>query len=299
VVLYSSLNLDDVKDVFPRFEAQFPGIKIHHVRATGERLLDRLVNESVDGHVRADVLETSGFEVYRAIKKGLIESYCPPNVAELDPQLYDSGCQWIGVRTNHDVIAWNTSLVAPHEAPTSYQDLRDPRWKGKIIMDSSDVEMFAALLSDEAYGAERGMELFRDIAANEPQLNGGRGEAAEMLAAGRGAVLVGAYAHRIEQLKASGAPVEWMKTEGVLYMQAVAKVKDGPNPNAGKLFLTWLVSIDGQEALADLAGRYTLHPKVTRAPYAVPDGFKAYASRPEGGEVLPTRQRQWRQLFGS
>lgn len=298
VVLYSSLNLDDVKDLFPLFEARFPGVKIQHIRATGERLLERIVAEARAGGVRADVFETSGFEVYGAMNQGLIEPFCPPNLQELNPGLYDSGCHWIGVRTNHDVIAWNTNLVSRADAPSSYEDMGDPRWKGRILMEADDVEMFNALLSNDAYGEERGMELFRRIAANDPRLHAGHIETADLLAAGHGAVFVGAYAHRIEQLKANGAPVEWMKTEGVLYMQAVAKVKGGPNPNAGKLFLSWLVSVEGQQALADLAGRYTLHPKVTSAPYAVPSAFKAYASRPEHAQALAMRQRQWDQLFG-
>ena len=165
-------------------------------------------------------------------------------------------------------------------------------------MEASDVEMFNALLSNDAYGEERGLALFQRIAANDPRLHTGHIETADLLADGQGAIFVGAYAHRIEQLKASGAPVDWMKTEGVLYMQAVAKVKGGPNPNAGKLFVSWLVSVEGQEALVDLAGRYALHPKVTRAPYAVPSGFKEYASRPEYAESLGVRQRQWQELFG-
>lgn len=165
VVLYSSLNLDDVKDLFPLFEARFPGVKIQHIRATGERLLERIVAEARAGGVRADVFETSGFEVYRAMNQGLIEPFCPPNLQELNPGLYDSGCHWIGVRTNHDIIAWSTNLVS-------------------------------------------------------------------------------------------------------------------------------------RAALADLAGRYTLHPKVTSAPYTVPSAFKAYASRPEHAQALAMRQRQWDQLFG-
>lgn len=297
-MLYSSLNLDDVKDLFPIFESRFPGIQIEHVRANGEQLARRLIGESRRGSMAADLLETNGFEIYRAIKEGLADPFCPPNISDLNPQLYDRECRWIGTRTNHDVVAWNTRLVTPADAPRSYADLADPKWKGRLLVEMANVEMFTALLGEQAYGEVRGLDLFQGIAANDPKLHTGHGVIADLLAEGTGAIAVGAYAHRIEQLKARGAPVEWMQTEGVLYLQAAMLTRGGPHPNAGKLFLSWLVSQEGQTALTEVSNRYPVNLRVTRIPYSVPADFKSFPSRPEFAEHQGIRRRQWSQTFG-
>ena len=179
VLIYSSLNLDDVAELFPLFESRFPGVKIEHTRATGERLLQRLVTEVRGGSVLADVFETNGFEIYNAAKEELTEPFCPANIADLNPNLYEKDCMWIGTRTNHDIVAWNTNLVRPGEEPKTYEDLGDPKWKDRILMELTDVEMFNALLSDRGYGEQRGMEMFRRIAANNPEFHSGHTEIAD------------------------------------------------------------------------------------------------------------------------
>jgi ABC-type glycerol-3-phosphate transport system substrate-binding protein len=87
--LYSSMNLDDAKVVLPEFEKAFPGVKVDHVRATGEVLQQRLMTEVKGGRVLADVFDTNAGQVFPVIQEGLLEAYPIPTAQDMPAQFRD------------------------------------------------------------------------------------------------------------------------------------------------------------------------------------------------------------------
>src|SRR5919204_6857295 len=75
VAIYSSMNTDDAKKVFPLFEAKFPGVKVQHTRASGEVLTTRVVTEKKAGQDLFDVVESNLFEVGYIIDQGYTQKY--------------------------------------------------------------------------------------------------------------------------------------------------------------------------------------------------------------------------------
>jgi len=61
------------------------------------------------------------------------------------------------------VASYNTGLVKQEELPKNYNDLLEPRWKGKLGMEAEDSDWFGVVVS--ALGEKRGLKLFRDIVA--------------------------------------------------------------------------------------------------------------------------------------
>jgi ABC-type Fe3+ transport system substrate-binding protein len=107
---------------------------------------------------------------------------------------------------------------------------------------------------------------------------------------------MGCYGHHIIALQRKNAPVEFAKTEGVLYSLAFGLVKGAPHPNAAKLYLNWLMSPDGQKVLGD-AGRAPARPGTPIATPLMPDGMKWYVAKPEFVAEFNKYDQLWREIF--
>lgn len=298
VVVYSSFNLDEFDKVYPLFEKRYPEIKVDHVRGNGEQLIQRLVTETKGGKTLADVLETNSFDVFNAIGEGLLDAWPVPNGAAFPAGLKDEAGVWVSTRQNTDIVAWNTNLVKAGDEPKSYDELGDPKWKGKLLMEADDMEMFAGLVSLKFGGSlEQATDWLKKVAANQPEMHKGHTETTELLAAGQGAVFLGAYGHRIESLKKKSAPLEWMKTEGTQFLQVGGIVKNSPNPNAGKLFWNWLIGEEAQEAISKV-GRIPSRPGVKLDAPLLPEGVKWYPVRPELAKQYATLTKVWKETLG-
>src|SRR5262245_64878813 len=77
------------------------------------------------------------------------------------PQAKQPHGEYVGVFFNLFAAAYNTSLVRAEEVPKSYEDLKHPRWKGRLAIEADDAPWFAAIAS--TMGEQRALALFHDI----------------------------------------------------------------------------------------------------------------------------------------
>ncbi len=247
LMVYTSMNIDDLELVLAEFKTAYPFVEAEYYRASGEDVIAKALTEAQAGQHFADVFETNAFEVYRLQLEGLLAPFDAPERAAYPDNARDPDHFWTVDRVNLAVIAYNTDLVAEADVPKSYEDLLDPKWKGKIAVEASDIELLADMAG--AWGEEKAMAFWEGIAAQEPRLVDGHTELAEFLAAGEFAISPTVYGHRVLKLKDKGAPIEWVKTDPVFaFTQLLALAKDGPHPATGKLFVNWLLSEAGQKA---------------------------------------------------
>jgi iron(III) transport system substrate-binding protein len=101
------------------------------------------------------------------------------------------------------------------------------------------------------HGEVKTMDLLRKLAAQEIQFRTGHTLLQTLVAAGERAVVVVAFANGVDRLKKESAPIEWVSAEPVIGLTfGLAVVKDAPHPNAARLFNDYLLSREGQEAIA-------------------------------------------------
>jgi ABC-type Fe3+ transport system substrate-binding protein len=297
LVLYSSMNLDDARLILPAFEKAYPGIKIDHVRATGETLQQRVITETRGGKVLGDVFDTNAAQFYPVVQQGLMEAYPIPSANDLPPEFRDTQGYWTTGRVTTVNVAYNREQLKPsEEPPQTFDDMADPRWKGRLLMEPADQEMMIILLRQKFPNEEQGMDFFRKVAANQPEFHPGHTELADFLAAGQGAVCFGCYGHHIVALHAKGAPVDFAKKEGVLYTIVSGLFKGAPHPNAGKLYLNWLMSPEGQTVLG-ANGRAPARPNTPLSTPIMPSGMKWYPSRLEFLAEMSKYEKMWQEVF--
>ena len=166
VSVYSSLTVDDMKVFGGAFEKKY-GIKLQLWRSSSEDILRRAVVETRGGRFEVDVIETSAAEMESLHREKLLQEVRSPHIADLSPAALLPHREWIGDRLNLITAAYNTDRIKPADLPKTYEDLIDPKWKGKLGIEADDSIWFGALVT--ALGEDRGLKLFRDITrANGP-----------------------------------------------------------------------------------------------------------------------------------
>ena len=96
-------------------------------------------------------------------REKLLQQLKPPSLADLDPAALTAHGEWTGTRYNVFVAAYNTRFIKKDDLPKSYDDLLDPKWKGKLGIEADDSDWFGAVI--DRLGEERGLGLFRNIVA--------------------------------------------------------------------------------------------------------------------------------------
>ena len=199
------------------FEAKYPGVKINVWRSSSEDIVHRSVTEYRRQALRGRPFETdqSGLEALHREK--LLQAIQSPVIADLVPQAA-APKEWLGTRLQIITAAVNTKSIPEAEWPKTYEDLLDPKWKGKIAVEAGDADWFATVV--QSMGEEKGLKLFRDISEkNGFQVRKGHTLLANLIAAGEVPFAVTTYMFRVRQLNKSGAPVA-----PVMLQPAVARV---------------------------------------------------------------------------
>src|SRR5882672_11806400 len=162
VDVYTSLVPEDMAAVAAAFEKKY-GVKAKYWRAGSEKLLQRALTEARSSRYDVDVLETNGPELEAMQREKILAPAASAHDADLLPAAFRPHRQWVGLRLNLFVQAYNTKLIKPAELPRTYRDLLEPRWKGGIAIEAEDVDWLAAVV--KGLGEKEGTKLFADIAA--------------------------------------------------------------------------------------------------------------------------------------
>jgi iron(III) transport system substrate-binding protein len=166
-------------------------------------------------------------------------------------------------RMNYFVVGYNTQKVKRSEIPPTYEGFLDPRWKGRIGIEATDVEWMATLV--KTWGNDKGLDYFRKLAAMKPDMRKGHILLAELVAAGEVPVGLTMYNSNIESLKRKGAPIDFVAVQPVAARpQGIGVAKAAPHPNAALLFVDFVLSPEGQKLFESL-GRVPASRKVTSA----------------------------------
>ncbi len=247
--IYTSLNTRDAGPITEAFEKKY-GIKTTLWRSGSEKVLQRAVTEARSGRFTFDVLETNGPEMEALYREKLLAEFYSPHFKDLPPAAFPRHRHYVADRFNFFVIGYNTKLVKPEEVPKTYLDLADPRFAGRVGIESGDSDWFAAIV--KAMGEDKGLAFFRQLAKNKPQIRTGHTLLAELLSSGEIPLAATIYNHNIEKMAQRGAPVQWKALDPTFGRpNAIGVVPQAQNPHAALLFADFMLSTEGQTMLRD------------------------------------------------
>jgi iron(III) transport system substrate-binding protein len=245
---YASLGTSDARRLIERFKELYPKIDAQFYRAGDAQLMERVLAESRAGKFDWDVISTTGFYAYNLKKRGMLAAYDSPERKFIRAGHKDPQATWTSIYTNYTVLGYNSRLVAKDSVPQSHADLLKPIWRGQVGLVSTAYEWFAVML--QGMGEEKGLAFMRDLAKQQPQLRNGRTLLAQLVAAGEINSALAAYSQNFENLKRDGAPAEWVALDPVYgNLNPMGVSAKSPHPNAGRLFVDFLLSKAGQETI--------------------------------------------------
>jgi len=249
LVIYTSAQADDIGLVAKAFEQKY-GVKVTMWRASSEKVLQRALAEAKANRHAVDLAETNGPELEMLHREGLAQAVKSPHLADIIPAAKQPHGEWVGTRLNVFALAYNTKAVKKDELPKSYDDLAQPRWKGRLGIEADDTEWLAGVLSQ--IGEQKGIELFRDIVQkNGISVRRGHTLLTNLVASGEVPLALTVYNYKAEQLKNQGAPIDWFAIgKAVARPNGAAVMKRAPHPNAAVLFYDFEISEEGQRILA-------------------------------------------------
>jgi len=264
VVWYTSLALVTAEKVAKTFEAAYPGIKVEVHRTGSQRVLQRLLQEIQANIKNADVVHTSDAGHFVLLKeKKLLMQYAPAGIDKFPSGFKDSDGYHYGLRATLTVIAYNPKLISAAEAPKTWKDLLDPKWKGKLVTAHPG---YSGLIATHVLALVNlhGWDYFKQLAQNKLMLVQSAVDPAGVVASGERPVAVNGGDYTFYQSKKKGNPIEIVyPKEGVpLIVSPSAITSFAPHPNAAKLFTDFTFSREVQQVLADSEGLYTGHPEV-------------------------------------
>jgi iron(III) transport system substrate-binding protein len=246
VILYT--NASGIAPLIKRFEEKYPFVKVEPLRTGAPKLLNRVLTEYKAGSLKADLIETEGLTSYLMMKRGLYMKYVSPESKMLPEGAKDPDGFWTNAHSNYKIVAYNSRFVTPAELPKTYDDLTQPKWKGKILMGSNNYEWFGNMV--RIMGEEKGMSLMRNLYAQNLMLREGNALILQLLLAGEGFVAIAANVDSVEQLKAKGAPIDWLGLEPTISrLHPIAVARTAPHPNAAKLYIDFILSKESQEII--------------------------------------------------
>jgi iron(III) transport system substrate-binding protein len=279
VIWYTTMTIDQSKQVVDQFEKKYPFLKVEFFRTGGGPLLNKILTEARGGRHAWDVLVGRGEMMLPLKERNLLASYVSPETKMIDKDLFDSKGFWASYYVNTYVLGWNTKLVKKDDVPKTYDALLDPKWKGgQISFDTEAFGMLQGLIG--VWGKEKAVAYFKRLAAQEPVLKRGNTERVQLAVAGEYPLIV-AYNQTIERMTQRGAPVDWLALEpAVVQVNPVMLAAKAPNSNGGRLLIDFVLSKEGQEMLRGMQ-RIPVRKDVDPDPPRLFRGYKRVLEHPD------------------
>jgi iron(III) transport system substrate-binding protein len=264
VVLYSAMIENQaLRPIKAAFTAKYPFLEVEFWRADTRDLINKTLAEVRSRSVVVDVVEGGGVS-QSLIRAGVAQEFSLPGAAALPRAFVDP--MWVATRVSYFGPAINTRMVSDDEAPKNYQDLLDPKWKGKIAWaantETGGAMMFISFIRSWL-GEQKGEEYLTQLAKQDiANLSGSPREVVNKLIAGEYPLALNIFLHHPLISAQKGAPVAPLLLDPVLGNASVmVLLKNAPRPHAALLLMDYLVSEEGQKVIRD-ADYFPANPSV-------------------------------------
>lgn len=301
VVGYVAMAAGDIQKFASRFEAEYPGIQVQSLHVLSDQVLAKLSIEQRAGRFAADIAICPGFETDQLKRNGFLTAFRAPEARDCRPEYIDPASYWAMWFLNTDAIGYNTEKLKEYGlvAPASWQDFTRPEWRGRFVLFNGSYEWYASM--HRALGEEAAERLMHALAANAPRMVASHQLAIDLTAEGEAAAAINVYGYSVARYKRAGRPVALLNAPPVIgESTCVSIVKNGPHPNAARLFVRWLLARRTQQWLVspDAIGRVTVRKDVTSDPEIWNPSLKIAVTNPADSVGYAADVRAFNSTFG-
>jgi len=268
-------NVDEIQ--YQNFE-KLTGIKVNVTKANADELIQRMKNEGENSPADLFITVDVG-KLWQGGEMGLFQKFQDESVfANIDPQLLDKNGYWVPVTYRSRVIVYSNERVEKNELST-YEDLSNEKWKGRLLVRSSSNAYNQALMSSlvENLGTENTTKWSEGVVSNfarDPK--GSDRDQVKAIAAGQGDIaIVNSYyiglllsSSKDEEINAGNAvsvffPNQADNERGAhINISGLALTKNAPNRENAIKLIQYLTSIEAQKTYVSNSYEYSVNPDV-------------------------------------
>lgn len=257
VMLYSSMQEEQLQAVKEAFEKEYPGITMEYYFASGGKVITKMTTEAQAGQINADVIWLGDPSDYEGFKKnGYLQQYTSSETDHIASNYTDADGYYTAARLVTMGVSWCTlpgTGIEEADAPKTWNDFLDPKYKGQIICTdpaqaSTTKYWMACMMQNPKYGEE----FFKKLKDNGTELGSGTTDTHNAVAGGK--YQVGFCLDYVSaNLMAEGSPLQFhYTTEDVVTMTSpVALINNCANAENGKHLIDFILSKKGQEVLVE------------------------------------------------
>lgn len=301
VVVFGSLENDVAAAINNGFEAKY-GIKPKYFRGSSTVIIDRITTEHRTGKISSDVVYTTA-EPMKFInrEKGLLTRYLSPSAKSYDKKLID---EFFGPNYRSVIIGFifNKSMIKPEDTPKSYEDIVNPKWKGKIAMGNptlhdTTIDWLASL--HHVFGSQqKANDWIKRLAALEPLMLDSMVPVGERVASGEVPLGI-AYPKYVQVWGKKGAPLDYVKGLPVYLGDGnyIGLTTKAPNPNAARLFIDYFLAEESSQIMAsvgEFVNRQGIYPPIPGAEQVVAKFVQMNAM---SADEYRQKKEEYRQIF--
>jgi len=257
-------NITAVEPIMEAFAKAY-GVKAEYTRISTAKFVATAITEHAAGKLMADVLQAP-IPILEMLKdKGILASYKAPMAAAYpDWASKDDKIQLFGIE--YVALIYNKELVKPADVPKQYEDLTDPKWRGKIVM--ADPSTHATTISwlvgmkEQVFKSEESwLKFVKGLAANKPMFVASFGPTPTPVESGEKLIAISMPKYIITK---APAPLDWARVSQPMLgtPRGISIASSAPHPNAARLFVDYWLSKDTMKTLAEKVGEYVLYSGV-------------------------------------
>ena len=252
LTFYTTIAEKDLPVIVKPFEQKY-GIKVNIWRAGTDKVLQRTVQEARANRNDVDVVHYGSPEMEALAREKILKPVDDPVHKDLMQGALPDHRMWAATILSVWVQAYNTNAVKKADLPKKWEDLLDPKWKGKLGIEAKDDDWFASVVQLLG-GEEKGLAFFRKLSdTNGISVRKGHTLLNNMVVSGEVPLALTVYNYMPAQAKEKGAPIDWFVIEpAIARSNAVGIAAKAKHPNAALLFYEYLLGPDGQKAMTSI-----------------------------------------------
>jgi iron(III) transport system substrate-binding protein len=289
VTFYTSLHESNLPVLMAAFEKK-TNIKVNVWRSGADKVLQRTLTEAGAGRFDVDAVFLGSGELEALHREKLLTAVKSAYHQHLIPGAMPAHGEWAPAYLTVWIQEYNTNAVRKQDLPKTYDDLRAPRWRGKLGIEAANDDWFGRLAT--AMGEQKTIDLFKSIvAANGISARKGHSLLGNLVVSGEVPFAITMHYNIAQSAKKSGAPVDWVALEPIVARaNGIAVMKKAPHPRAARALYEFFISDEGQKLLAERD-----YPPVSALVDSPFKGAKLAIIEP--GAALDQGEK-WAKLFG-
>jgi ABC-type Fe3+ transport system substrate-binding protein len=271
VLIYSGMIVNQLlRPLTEAFEKKYPFIKTRYWRGDGNQILFKVISEMQANAPEADLVEGSGIGAVAVAGSKIVSPFYSPMFEILPKQDIAPDRTWVATRFRYIGLGYNTNYVSRDAAPKSYEDLLDPRWKGKMAWHANS-DASGALLTISALLADRGEQktqayLAKLATQDIAPLAVSNRQVVDQVILGEYWIGLGISAHHPVISASQGAPSATVLLDPIPSLNdSIQVLKGTAHPNAAMLLIDFILSTQAQRMM-QAAEYFPSNPNVELSP---------------------------------